>query len=156
MSRKLLMNLHPTQRDNLAGPMLNILNLRFGKFAMPGALAIVAIVSVGCGSTNKPIAKVSGSVTYDSKAVAGLSVMFSPIGSEENREPGKAAFAETDAKGKFTLSTYGDKDGAVVGKHRVTIGYDNPDVAVKFKGKFVGPMEVVVEAKDNVFDFVLE
>jgi hypothetical protein len=37
-----------------------------------------------------------------------------------NGQSGKAAYG-TIEDGKFVLSTYGDRDGAVIGKHRVSI-----------------------------------
>ena len=56
------------------------------------------------------------------QAGAGIAIQFTPLtqeGRDEGR-PGKQAFAVTDENGRFTLSTYEDNDGVVVGKHRVT------------------------------------
>ena len=117
-------------------------------------IAVLAMMMVGCSSGNKPIAAVTGTVMHESKPVVGCSVSFMPIGSEENREPGKMGYGETDGDGRFRLTTYRPNDGAVVCRHRVEICY--PDPFVDLPGKFVGPLEVEVESKDNVFDFVLE
>ena len=40
---------------------------------------------------------------------------------------GKQGRATADEQGKFTVSTYGVNDGAVVGRHRVRVGPPRPD-----------------------------
>jgi hypothetical protein len=57
---------------------------------------------------------VRGSVTYRDQPVAGAQVMFLP-------ESGPTATGTTDESGEFELRTFAAGDGAVPGKHRVTI-----------------------------------
>jgi len=82
-------------------------------------------VCLGCGGGNdayKTVA-VSGVLTCQGNPVPGVQVIFSPQPGEGRSEamPGKSAGGLTDAEGKFTLSTYEVNDGAIVGKHTVTI-----------------------------------
>jgi len=92
-------------------------------------LALVCFVSVGltvgCGSTNPETIAVTGRVTCQGKPVAGLLVQFTPQG---EGLPGKPAGGTTDADGKFSLSTYKDDDGAVVGLHQVAVMPNTPEV----------------------------
>lgn len=84
------------------------------------ALAVVACTMMaGCGEGGKAkVAKVSGKLTYKGAALANVTVTFTP-------EKGRPATGETDAEGKFKLSTFGSNDGAVLGLHKVTLG-DKP------------------------------
>src|SRR5262249_9456960 len=66
-------------------------------------------------------APVSGTVYLNGKPLANALVQFQPIGTRENPNPGRGSFGATDANGKFTLRYDGEKDGAVVGNHRVAI-----------------------------------
>lgn len=86
-------------------------------------LGVVLVLGgvVGCGkSGTAPTVKVSGTVTYNGQPVEGASVAFVP-------ENGRPASGETDASGKFTLSTFETGDGAVPGKHTVTISEPSED-----------------------------
>lgn len=66
---------------------------------------------------------VTGILTCQGKPLAGVQVMFSPRAENgrEARSAGRSGMARTDENGRFTLSTYGLNDGAVVGKHTVSI-----------------------------------
>jgi len=66
-----------------------------------------------------PAIPVTGTVTYDGKPLEQATVVFlAPV-------PGKsrslAAVAITDAAGRFVLRTYRDHDGAIAGRHQVTV-----------------------------------
>lgn len=80
-----------------------------------GISSVVVLGLAGCGS--KPpfeTAKVTGSVTLDGKPVSEGSVVFNP-------PRGWPASGELDAQGHFTLSTYEDQDGAIVGPHEIAV-----------------------------------
>jgi hypothetical protein len=79
------------------------------------ACLLVLAGITGCGSTNPATVPVSGVVTYQGEPVVGAQVSFMAEGAA------RAASGQTDAEGKFQLSTYGTNDGAVVGSHTVTI-----------------------------------
>jgi hypothetical protein len=77
------------------------------------------LLLVGCGSTN--LAPVKGKLTYLGQPVKGGMLIFSPLASSEEPQPGKAAAAEVSRNdGSFTLETHHSGDGAKIGRHRVT------------------------------------
>jgi hypothetical protein len=79
-------------------------------------LAIAMLVAGGCNTDGRrPVAPVSGTVTYDGNPVAGATVIFL----SNSGEP--AATGITAADGTFRLSTYGEADGAVPGSYAVTV-----------------------------------
>ena len=78
-----------------------------------GALLMAGTV-VGCGEGLPETAPASGVVHYNGNPVRGASVTFQP-------EKGKPANGVTDEEGRFTLTTFKEGDGAVVGTHRVSI-----------------------------------
>jgi hypothetical protein len=74
------------------------------------------LVVPGCGggdSGNLPTAPVSGTLSVEGKPVAAGAIHFHP-------QKGQAASGIVK-DGKFTLTTYNDGDGAIVGKHRVAL-----------------------------------
>jgi hypothetical protein len=76
----------------------------------------------GCGG--RSYAPVSGTVTLDGKPVANADVTFIPIAEAGTKEAGDTAGGKTNEKGEYKLKTYtpqGWKEGALVGKHRVSI-----------------------------------
>lgn len=90
---------------------------------LPGGFAILALL--GCGGADAPeraaTVKVTGSVTYKNEPVSGATVAFVP-----ETEPGQlaskqGAFGMTDASGNFTLKAYGDQEGAIPGKYKITV-----------------------------------
>ena len=68
----------------------------------------------GCGDDALPLTEAGGAVTLAGAPVAGASVVFRPAA-------GPSAMGQTDAAGRFVLSTYEPGDGAVIGTHTVTI-----------------------------------
>jgi hypothetical protein len=82
--------------------------------------AAVAILCCGCGGGGEfPTAPVSGTVTHDGKPVRGGSLTFAPV-TDSEQEAGKPASATVGDDAAYELSTYGEGDGAVIGKHRVS------------------------------------
>jgi hypothetical protein len=77
--------------------------------------AVAVFAAAGCGGDKKKLAKVSGKVTLDGKALDGATIMFHPA------DGGRPATGLTGADGHFTLTTYSSGDGAQVGEHKVTI-----------------------------------
>jgi hypothetical protein len=117
-------------------------------------------LSAGCsggGADNFGTAKAGGKVTYDGKPVTGASIMFAPTGAAgaEGMTTGKAASGELDANGEFTLSTYADGDGAVIGKHKVVLSEADP--AMPLPGTVKAGLELEVKAgENNHFEIQLE
>ena len=84
-------------------------------------LSVVALQ--GCGGGVK-YAAVSGKVTLDGKPLAKALVTFNPVPKPGSDLAGNSASGTTDENGQYNLRTYdngGWKDGAQLGKHKVTI-----------------------------------
>ena len=106
-------------------------------------IAAVVIVS-GCSGdqTNGPV---SGKVTLDGIPLAGIEVVFSPMATEGNSNPGVYSFSMTDDQGHYELKTrYGDR-GAMIGKHMVTIQYPDHDDLLETQEEL---MDALQDAKD--------
>lgn len=86
-----------------------------GRGSVALASLVVAGCLVGCGYRRPGLAHVTGVVTVDTVPVEGASVSFRPIGG------GRHANGTTGKDGRFQLSSYGARDGAALGKHRVTV-----------------------------------
>lgn len=83
------------------------------------------VLTAGCGGGPK-LASVSGQVKVDGKPYPNAYVMFQPMGTQDNPNPGRGSMAITDGDGRFALKYEGGKDGAVVGKHIVRISSVQP------------------------------
>ncbi len=72
----------------------------------------------GCGPSTPvqlPVFPTEGRVVFKSEPVAGATVAFYMEGAAV---PGSGV---TNAQGEFRISTYAENDGAIAGKHQVTI-----------------------------------
>jgi hypothetical protein len=79
-------------------------------------LAIGLVVGCGGETVNRPpVYKVRGKVTLSGKPIPGADITFS------NREANRSAFGRTDENGEYQLTTFTANDGALEGKHEVTI-----------------------------------
>lgn len=91
------------------------------KLHLGGQLFLIGIV--GCGSvvTGEVLStvRVAGTVTLNGKALEHYKVTFFPEGS-------RPASGVSDASGKFVLGTNKVGDGAVVGRHKVSVVYVGP------------------------------
>src|SRR5688572_26246860 len=95
-------------------PMTTFCRLVF----VAGGVAMAAAALVGCGGVKdgRPErASVSGKVLRMGQPVAGATVVFEPVGSTP------AASGETDAAGRFQLTTFDANDGAVAGEYKVSV-----------------------------------
>jgi hypothetical protein len=77
-------------------------------------LITVCWLAYGCGQKLPATAAVSGKVTVHGKPIAAGRIMFRP-------EKGRPAIGTIGAGGTYCLTTFRQDDGAVLGKHRVTI-----------------------------------
>ena len=85
---------------------------------------LAVILLVGCSGAeedqwtkNRPQTyQAGGLVTFDGQPLSDATVVFKPADSD-----GNTAVGRTDAEGRFVLQTFGDKDGAIAGKHLVTV-----------------------------------
>lgn len=127
------------------------------------AVAAALLLAVSCSDGRLKTAPVQGRVTYDGKSVPQGSIMFQP-------DQGPSATANIK-DGTYVLKTYRDGDGAVVGKHRVTlISLEDqsgrlpedrnplPPPIVPLKYNFPDKSGLTADVKDqpNTIDFHLE
>ena len=72
--------------------------------------------AIGCGGRDTvSTVPVKGKVTCNGQPVKGGTINFSPAGE------GRGAFGEIQSDGSFELTTYSTGDGAMPGKHSVTL-----------------------------------
>ena len=103
-------------------PIANMLsNSLLGQFDGVTRRALVAILGIwlaceiGCSSGHElETAPVRGTVTLDGSPVSAGGVRLVP-------EQGRGATGTLAADGTFVLGTYGQSDGAIVGKHKAAV-----------------------------------
>jgi hypothetical protein len=81
-------------------------------------VALGAFVGAGCGGDIK-LVEVKGTVTFKGKPLSDAQVEFMP--DPDQGTIGPRSTATTDAQGNFKLVCDDQRNGAVPGKHRVTI-----------------------------------
>lgn len=120
---------------------------------IPGAVAAVVLTTVfyyffadmmASKSDLPPLARVSGVVKLDGNPAESAEVSFEPfIDREKKSNSGSASIGWSDKTGRYTLSYTAAHQGAVIGKHNVTIT--------------IGPQRFLKEAEvkdgDNQIDF---
>ena len=98
------------------------------RFSAIWLLGMAVSLGVGCGSkTEFETAKAAGRVTLDGKPVTEGSVVLTPA-------RGWPARGELDGEGRFTLSTYEQGDGAILGPHEIAVlAMSGPDPSEHFE-----------------------
>ncbi len=93
---------------------------RWAKAASVIALGVAAL-ALGCGSGDFRMADVSGVVTLDGEPLSKARIQFQPQRSGDSPVVGPTSFGTTDSSGRYVLSTRKHGDGAVVGRHLVSL-----------------------------------
>ena len=94
------------------------MNMNTKDICVVGTMLWCLVTVVGCSGGNQPdLAPGHGTVTLDSKPLAGVMVVFQP-------EHGKASRGLTDAEGQYELTYLRNTKGALLGRHTVTITTD--------------------------------
>jgi len=127
-------------------------------------LTALMLVSAGCGGKESfGIARTSGVVTCQGQPVPYVTVYFEPVKVGKSAMVGKQGIGLADDKGHFVISTYGQQDGAVVGKHRVRVDRPSREAHPDFKGcdctlhSEIDAAELeVVANEENVFEIELK
>lgn len=113
----------------------------------------------GCGGSPYEVAPVHGVVKLNDTVLPQGGIMFSPVAKGESINPGKAAVGTIQSDGTYTLTTFRDQDGAIVGEHWVTIVNTDeenlPDGVPEFARIQVPEKKVVVAGKKNQIDISL-
>jgi hypothetical protein len=98
-----------------------------------GIVAVVGLcfLFAGCGgvpSAKPKVYPVSGKVTQKGKPLTAGDVMFTPSGGPDGAF-GHIATGQIESDGSYTLTTFNTGDGAVRGRHKVTVvARDNADL----------------------------
>lgn len=76
---------------------------------------------MGCQRSPYELSPTEGTVKIAGQPLLVGKVMFAPIAKGDRLNAGKPAIGAIQAGGHFDLSTYKERDGAIVGEHWVTI-----------------------------------
>jgi hypothetical protein len=115
----------------------------------------------GCSGSDFPTAPTRGRVVCEGKPVPHVRVYFEPLETGQSAIVGRSGFAIAKADGTFVLSSYGQGDGAVIGKHRVRVGMPHPEDFPNYKcdcylNSEVDLIEVEIKKGKNEFELVLK
>jgi hypothetical protein len=105
-----------------------------------GPLLLVALA--GCGDAG--IVPVTGTLTYKGQPVPNAYVDFIP-------ENGRPSWGETDEQGRFKLNYDRTHDGAVVGKHKVSVRR-KPATAAEREAEMLGKKLPTSQEMATFFD----
>lgn len=103
----------------------------------PIAAALALIVCLaGCGHDGPKVVEISGVATRGGDPVPNIELTFHP-------DFGRPSWGVTDDQGRFELHYTRQQDGAVVGRHKVTVRGRQPQSAEEeFSGGFKVPPEI--------------
>lgn len=124
-------------------------------------LFVVAAALAGCGGKTVPInGKVKFKDGSDAAELAGYAIAFEAEGVKAS------GVGEIQPDGSFTISTFGANDGALPGKHRVSISPpsspdpDKPPQKSKLPAKYENPstsgLAVEVKPGEGAVEIVVE
>ena len=139
---------------------------RLGAWCSVVGIAGVLAGLAGCGGPAGPkVAPVQGKITFEGQPVKNGAVIFQPVKVEGVKEglTGKSASGQVKEDGTFVLSTHGNNDGAVIGKHkplfmplsRAAESYDDKPEPSPYLGCVPKATEVEVKAGPNQIDIEL-
>jgi hypothetical protein len=127
------------------------------------SMMIMGIIGCGAAEYRKDVVPVSGTVTCGGRPVTEGYVYFVPKvpAGADAMKSGKAASGYINADGTYTLTTYDEGDGALVGEHEVHIERlapedDESDEGIAYDrdpnlcGRAI--LQVTVTDGDNVID----
>lgn len=123
--------------------------------AMIALMLLAAFAGCGTDENLPPTVPVKGKVIYQGKPVKDAVVMFFPA----DDVVGNPGIAKTEADGAYQLTTYETGDGAVPGKHTVTVQLFNAPISLpgKYGSRETTPLTFIVESnQENHFEIVLE
>jgi hypothetical protein len=115
--------------------MSNLWNfMRSFVFRAAGLLALTCTLSLsGCSHEGPKVVAVSGTATHNGAPIPNVELTFHPA-------VGRPSWGFTDEAGHFSLNYTRDQDGAVVGKHKVTVRAKPPgSPEEEFSGRSSAP-----------------
>ncbi len=90
-------------------------NTKQGSLLLLAVLTLTVISTIGCGDGRPDRVLVSGTVLLDGKALPMGQIVFVP------EDGGRPSASDIDSSGRFSLATYEDQEGVIVGRHRVKV-----------------------------------
>ena len=92
-------------------------------------LLIFLMLMSGCGKDKIviPTHQVSGRVLYNNVGAEGVTVYLGPIDAPGVPDIPSNPHGITDKQGRFTISTYGEDDGAPIGKYQMMMIWADHD-----------------------------
>lgn len=110
----------------------------------------VLLSIAGCGQSEFEMADVEGTCTCDGVPMPMGMLVFTPVrpdnfDTSKVQNLGKPAHGEIQEDGTFVLSTYGNEDGAVIGKHRVWLRMDEYEDEANLPPCEEAPEDLIVE-----------
>jgi hypothetical protein len=113
-----------------------ILMIRLKSYAGSAALLAVMVCLAGCAPDGPEVVEISGVATRGGNPVPNIELTFHP-------DFGRPSWGVTDEQGRFELHYTRQQDGAVVGRHKVTIRGRQPQSAEEeFSGTITVPPEI--------------
>lgn len=118
----------------------------------------------GCGPAGAfDTVTLHGTVTCDGQPVTEGTLDFMPLPGAGSEMVGKPAAAKISADGTYNAGTYGESDGVVPGKKRVTYSAPLPEDSreaeqlkqSQYAGYQIEPSEIDVQADSGEINFVL-
>lgn len=100
------------------------MNKYLGFIQLGGVYVLGIVLTIGCGQ-GASMAPVSGVVKLDGEPLADAGVTFTPVSG------GRPAWATTDQQGQYTLTTFVNADGALVGEHVITVAKAGPAAPIQ-------------------------
>jgi hypothetical protein len=96
---------------------------------------MVLVILVGCSQEKLPIPtqQISGRVLYDNKAAEGVAIYLGPIAAPTIPDIPANPHGITDKDGRFSISTYGENDGAPKGKYQLMMMWVDQDSKLESK-----------------------
>lgn len=89
------------------------------------AAIIVLAAAVGCSKSDRiAVHPVEGQLTWQGQPLPNAFIVLHPQNASDPRV--LPARAQTDASGKFQVTTYDQGDGAAIGEYKVTVEYYRP------------------------------
>jgi hypothetical protein len=85
------------------------------------AAGMALLACAGCGAGVRPV-PVQGTITLDGAPLAGVQILFDPMVEPGRLSPPRSRTVSDD-QGRYVLRCDTGEDGAVPGRHRVTVMY---------------------------------
>jgi len=85
--------------------------------------------TLGCGGSAEkfPLSQLRGTVTVEGKPVGNGTIIMNPVAQAgATGNPGKGASSTIGPDGSFTMTTYQDGDGVIIGEVEITAAADDP------------------------------